>query len=33
MKVARKLDVKGIAGWKRGHENDATWDIINKYFK
>ena len=33
MKVARNLDVKGVAGWKRGHENDATWDIINKYFK
>lgn len=33
MKVARKLDVKGIAAWKRGHENDVTWDIINKYFK
>ena len=33
MKVARQLDVKGIAAWKRGHENDKTWDIINKYFK
>ncbi|WP_250278024.1 stalk domain-containing protein [[Clostridium] colinum] len=33
MKVARKLDVKGIAGWKRGHENNKTWDVINKYFK
>ncbi|WP_317366565.1 glycosyl hydrolase family 18 protein [uncultured Tyzzerella sp.] len=33
MKLARKLDVKGIAAWKRGHETDATWDIINKYFK
>ncbi len=33
MKLARKLDVKGIAAWKRGHENDKTWDVINKYFK
>lgn len=33
MKVARHLDVKGISGWKRGHENNATWDVINKYFK
>ncbi len=32
MKVAINLGVKGIAGWKRGHENNATWDIINKYF-
>lgn len=33
MKVARNLDVKGVAAWKRGHENDKTWDVINKYFK
>ena len=32
MKVAINLGVKGVAGWKRGHENNATWDIINKYF-
>ena len=33
MNLARKLDVKGIAAWKRGFENNKTWDIINKYFK
>ena len=33
MKVARNLDVKGVAGWKRGHENQQTWNVINKYFK
>lgn len=32
MKVAKNLDLKGIAGWKRGHENEKTWDVINKYF-
>ena len=33
MKVSRKYDVKGIAAWKRGHEKDEVWDIINKYYK
>ena len=33
MELSRKLDVKGIAGWKRGHENNKTWDIINMYYK
>ena len=33
MKVSRKYDVKGIAAWKRGHEKDGIWGIINKYYK
>ncbi|MDE6181984.1 MAG: hypothetical protein K2F59_02095, partial [Eubacteriales bacterium] len=33
MKIAREYDVKGIAAWKRGHENSGTWEVINKYFK
>lgn len=33
MKIARKYDVKGIAGWKRGHENNLTWSVINRYFE
>lgn len=32
MKISRKYDVKGIAAWKRGHENDKTWDVINSYY-
>lgn len=33
MKISRKYDVKGIAAWKRGHEKEGIWDIINKYYK
>ncbi len=33
MEIARKYDLKGIAAWKRGHEKEGIWDIINKYFK
>lgn len=33
MKVSRKYDVMGIACWKRGHEKDEVWDIINKYYE
>lgn len=33
MKISRKYDVKGIAAWKRGHENSGIWDVINKYYK
>ncbi len=32
MKVAQKYGVKGIAAWKRGHERDSVWDVINNYF-
>lgn len=33
MKISRKYDVAGIACWKRGHEKESVWDIINKYYK
>lgn len=33
MKISRKYDVAGIACWKRGHEKEGVWDIINKYYK
>ena len=33
MEIAKKLGLNGVAGWKRGHENNKTWDIINEYFK
>lgn len=32
MKVAKKLGIKGVAAWKRGHETDDIWPVINKYF-
>lgn len=31
LKVMKKYDLSGVACWKRGHEKDSIWDIINKY--
>lgn len=33
MKIATKYDVKGVAFWKRGHENASVWNVINKYYE
>lgn len=32
MEVAKKLGVKGVAAWKRGHETEGIWQVINSYF-
>lgn len=32
MKVAQKYNVAGVAAWKRGHEKQEVWNVINNYF-
>lgn len=32
MEVAKNLGVKGVAAWKRGHEKEGIWQVINSYF-
>ncbi|MDE6357580.1 MAG: hypothetical protein K2L15_03210, partial [Eubacteriales bacterium] len=31
MKISREYDLKGVACWKRGHEKEGIWEVINKY--